>query len=154
MTNKVQTELREELKDAMRKRDQDRVDVIRQVETEVSVAKTAPGFKGEVDDALYRRVIAAYCKKMEKAKQEYDQLGDRGREMASKLGFELTYLARWLPQKLSEEETRELVRRAIAELGVAGPKSLGKVVGHIMKQGLPDLDGALVNRLAREELGG
>jgi uncharacterized protein len=148
----IKDELRNELKDAMRQHDQRRLDVIRQVETELSMARTAPGFKGEVDDALYRQVIAAYCKKMDKAREEYAALGPRAQEMAEKLAFEVQYLSRWVPKKLGEEETRALVRQTIAELGVTDPKQAGKVVGQLMKTRKDDLDGGLVNRIAREEL--
>lgn len=148
----IRDELRNELKEAMRLRDQRRLDVIRQVETELSVAKSAPGFKGEVNDALYQQVIAAYVKKMDKARQEYQQLGERGQEMANKLSFEIEYLNRWLPQKLNEEETRSLVRQSIAELGISDAKQVGRLVGHLMKARGGDLDGALVNRIAKEEL--
>jgi uncharacterized protein YqeY len=148
----IKDELRNELKDAMRRRDQRRLDVIRQVESELSVARTAPGFKGEVDDALYIQVITSYVKKMDKARQEYEGLGERAQEMAQKLAFETEYLARWLPRKLSEEETRALVRQAAAELGITDPKQAGKLVGHLMKARGKDLDGALVNRVARDEL--
>ncbi len=54
----IKEELAAELRDAMRQRDTRRLNVIRQVETEVSVARAAPGFRGEVDDALYQQVIA------------------------------------------------------------------------------------------------
>jgi hypothetical protein len=149
----MRDELRQELKDAMRQKDQRRVNAIRQVETEVATAKTAPGFKGEVDDQLYRQVIGAYVKKMEKARAEYEGLGECGREMADQLAFETEYLSRWLPRKLSEEETRQLVRQARDELGISDPKQAGRLVGHLMKSRRDDLDGALVNRIAREELG-
>ncbi len=149
----IREELAAELRDAMRAKDARRRDVIRQIETEVTKAKTAPGFSGEVDDDLYRTVIASYVKKMTKARDEYEALGDRGREMAEKLAWEIEYLSRWMPQTLDEAATRDLVREAIAELGVAGdPKAVGRVVGHLMKS-RRDLDGATVNRIAREELG-
>jgi len=148
----IQEELRAELKAAMRQRDQARLDAIRQVESELAVVKSAPGFKGEVDDALYQQVIATYVKRMDKARKEYEELGPRGEEMAQKLAFEVDYLSRWLPRKLSEEDTRVLVREAIAELGVSDPKQVGKLVGHLMKSRGGELDGAIVNRLAREEL--
>jgi uncharacterized protein len=147
----IRDELRGELKDAMRGKDQRRLDVIRQVETELAVAKAAPGFEGEVDDELYRQVIAAYAKKMEKAREEYAALGPRAQEMAEKLRYEVEYLARWLPHKMGEEETRALVAAAVQGLGVSDPKQAGKVVGHVMKS-QQGLDGALVNRLVRELL--
>lgn len=130
----IQQEIRSEMKDALRARDQLRLDVLRQVETEVSNAKTAPGFSGSVDDDLYRKVIGAYVKRMSKALDEYANLGERASEMVKKLSFEVSYLERWLPRKLDERRTRELVREAIAELGVSGPQAVGRVTGHVIKQ--------------------
>ena len=149
----IKEALATELKDAMKARDARRRDVIRMIDTEVTLARSAPGFKGEVDDDLYRRVIAAYAKKMEKAKVEFEEAGDRGAAMAEKLGWEVAYLSRWLPAKLDEESTAALVRSAIAVLGVAGdPKASGRVIGQIMKAHKDEVDGALVNRLVAEAL--
>jgi len=129
------------------------MDVIRQVETEVARARTEPGFRGEVDDALYQRVIAGYCKKMDKARLEFVAAGERGRAQAEKLAFEIEYLARWQARTLDEATTRDLVRAAIAELGAADPRMTGRVIGHVMKAAGGTVDGTLVNRLVREELG-
>jgi len=149
----IHEELAAELKDAIRARDRRRMDVIRQVETEVARARTEPGFRGEVDDALYQRVISAYCKKMEKARLEFEAAGERGRPQAEKLAWEIEYLGRWQPRTLDEAATRELVRAVIAELGAADPKMAGRVIGQVMKAAAGPIDGALVNRLVREELG-
>jgi uncharacterized protein YqeY len=98
-------------------------------------------------------VIGSYVKKMDKTRQEYLELGERGEAMAAKLGFEVEYLSRWLPKKLDEETTRALVRAAIEELGVASDeKAAGRVTGHLMKQHGKDLDGAMVSQVVREEL--
>jgi len=148
----VQDELQAEYRDAMKERDRERIDTIRNLESEVSRVKTAPGFSGDVDDELYLSVIRSYTKKMDKARREYLDLGERGADQAAKLGFEVDYLSRWLPQQLDEEETRAIVRAAIAELGADDPKMAGRVIGHIMKSGHEGLDGGTVNRLVREEL--
>ena len=148
----IQEELAGELREAIRAGDTPRRNVIRQIETEVAVAKAAPGFKGAVDDDLYSRTIVSYVKKMDKARQEFVALGDRGAAQAAKLEYEVDYLSRWMPQLAGEEETRALVKAAIAELGVDDPKMAGRVTGHVMKSG-SGLDGGLVNRLVREELG-
>lgn len=149
----IQEQMTTELRDAMKQKDALRRDVIRQVQTEVSTARSQPDFSGEVDDELYQQVIASYVKKMDKSREEYAALGERGEAMADKLAFEVEYLSRWLPEKLDEEGTRRLVVAAIAELGVAGEeKAAGRVTGHLMKTHGADLDGGLVNRLVREEL--
>jgi uncharacterized protein YqeY len=148
----IREELAEELRVAMRAKDAPRRDVIRQIETEVAVARSQPGFTGDLDDDLYRQVIGSYVKKMSKTREEYLEIGERGEAMAEKLRYEVEYLSRWLPQKLDEEGTRGLVREAIEELGVSDEKAAGQVTGHVMKQHGKDLDGALVSRIVREEL--
>ncbi len=149
----IREELSAELQDALKTSDRNRKDVIRAIETEVSRAKAEPGFEGDIDDDLYRDVIASYVKKMSKARLEYDEMGERGEEMAAKLEFETEYLSRWLPETLDEAATKDLVYQAITELSVPDPKQTGRVVGHIMKDHKGEVDGALVNRLVREALG-
>lgn len=149
----IKEQLSQELKDAMKAKDVNRRDVIRMIESEVSLAKSAAGFKGEINDDLYRQVIASYSKKMDKARAEYLDLGPRGDEMARKLGWEVDYLSRWLPTKLDQESTDALVRETVAELGVAGdPEAAGRVIGHIMKNHKDEVDGGLVNRLVAAAL--
>ena len=149
----IKEELSAELIDAMKARDARRRDVIRMVETEVTLARSAPGFQGEIDDDLYRKVIASHAKKMDKAKAEFEAAGERGAAMAEKLGWEVEYLSRWLPKKLDEESTAVLVRSTIEALGVArDPKASGRVIGQIMRTHKDEVDGALVNRLVAETL--
>jgi uncharacterized protein YqeY len=115
----IKDELAAELKDAMLSKDAPRRDVIRQIQTEVSVATSDQGFGGGADDDLYEKVIGSYVKKMDKSREEYEGYGERGAAMAAKLGYEVDYLRRWLPQTLDEAATRQLVTDAIADLGVA-----------------------------------
>ncbi len=147
----IRDELHDELKDAMRAPDRNRIDVVRQIKTEIGRAVTAPGFKGEADDELYRKTIAAFAKKMGKALAEYESYGDRGAEAAAKLRFEVEYLERWLPKAPSTEQVASMVETAVQELGAADMKAMGRVMGHVMKQH-PGLDGSVVSRLVRARL--
>ena len=149
----IATELAAELKDAMLKKDARRRDVIRQVQTEITVARSAPGYDESKDDAVVQGVIESYSKRMQKSVAEYEGYGERGADMADKLKFEVRYLSQWMPQRLDEAATRALIESKIAELGVAGDeKSAGRVTGTIMKDHKDEVDGALVNRLVRELL--
>ena len=73
--------------------------------------------------------------------------------MARKLGWEVEYLAQWLPTKLDPAATEALVEATISELGVGGdPKAAGRVIGQIMKNHREDVDGALVKELVTAAL--
>lgn len=149
----IKEQLATELKEAMKQKDVRRRELIRIIDTEVALVRSAPGFTGEIDDDLYRQVIASYSKKMEKARQEYVGLGERGAAMAEQLRWEVEYMSRWLPKKLDEAATSELVAAAISELGVEGePKAAGRVIGAIMRNHKDEVDGAIVNRLVAAAL--
>jgi len=147
----IQEQLAAEQKAAMKSGDRATLNVIRQIQSEVAVAKAAPGFDGDVDDDLYLATIATYVKRMDKARNEYADLGERGRDQAEKLAFEIDYLSAYLPQKLDEAATRSVVDQTIADLGATDPKMTGQVIGAVMKSG-EDLDGALVARLVKDAL--
>ena len=150
----IKQQLSEELKEAMKSGDKERRDVIRMIESEISLAKSAPGFRGQVDDDLYRQVMSGYSKKMDKARAEYLELGPRGEEMARKLAWEVGFLAKWLPTRLDQQSTEALVQATISELGATGdPRAAGRVIGHIMKNHKDAVDGGLVSRLVAAALG-
>lgn len=149
----VHEELTLEQREGMKLGDKAKVNAIRQVETEVSVMRSAKGFDTTLEeDDVYRAVISSYVKKMEKARREYVALGAAGQEHAEKLAFEVEYLSGWLPDDAVDEDAmRVIVREAVVELGVTDPKMAGRVTGHVM-QSHAELDGSAVNRLVREEL--
>lgn len=149
----IQERLMADQTTAMKAGDKPTLNAIRSVQAEVSAAKSAPGFGGQVDDDLYVATIATYVKRISKSRSEYDAMGDRGAEQAAKLAFEIDYLDQFLPATLGEEETRALVTEKVAELGATADTPPGRVIGAVMQSG-EDLDGALVNRLVREALEG
>jgi uncharacterized protein YqeY len=136
---------------AMRSKDKATLNAIRSVQAEVATAKAAPGFTGEVDDDLYIRTISTYVKRITKSRAEYETMGERGTEQVDLLTFEIDYLDRYLPTTLDEAATRDLIVAAIAEVGADENTPAGKVIGAVMRSG-ESLDGALVNKIVREEL--
>lgn len=151
----IKDQLKDELKDAMRNGDDRRRNVIRLVESEADKLRTAPDFDGELDDDFYIRVIDGFVKRNRKSLEEYAELGDEGQDTVRKLQWENEYLSRWLPDKLSPEETLILVRASIAELGADDPKDVGRVIGHVMKShpNKDQLDGSMVSQIVRAALG-
>ena len=78
------------LKEAMKAKDKPKLDAIRQIQTEIAKKKSEKG--EEVNDELVLGVISSYVKKMAKAVEEYQSLGDKGVEMANKIQFEIDKL--------------------------------------------------------------
>ncbi|HEY8514652.1 MAG TPA: GatB/YqeY domain-containing protein [Candidatus Binatia bacterium] len=150
----IEQDLDARLKQALRDKDQATLDVVRMIKSKVQERRTAKGFSGEVDDALLLDVMAAYRKQLQKAAEEYEKAGERGREALEKLRFEIDFVSQYLPKTMSEDELRALVRERIAALGVSDPKQVGRLVGDVMKTHKGKVEAADVKRVAEEILAG
>ncbi len=149
----IQEQLQSDQVTAMRAKDKATLNAIRSIQAEVAAAKSAPGFSGEVDDTLYESTIATYVKRITKSRDDYLAMGERGEAQAATLTYEIDYLSAFLPTKLDEAATRDLVARVMADLGADATTPAGQVIGAVMRSG-EDLDGATVNRVVREALEG
>jgi uncharacterized protein YqeY len=91
---------------------------------ELRTAATKPD-----DDALVIEVL----QKMVKQRRESIQLFEQGGrpEKAADEKAELAVIEEFLPQQLSETETRAAIEAIKAETGAAGVKDMGKVMGEL-----------------------
>jgi uncharacterized protein YqeY len=137
------------LKEAMKSKEKTKLDAIRQVQTEVAKKKAEKG--EEATDELVLGVITSYVKKMKKAVEEYESLGDRGVEMAEKIQGEIDFLSTWLPKQLSDEEVAKIVNEVLSEMGDVDMAQMGKIIGAVMAKA-DGLDGSLVSKIVREKI--
>ena len=150
----IEQELRDELKAAMLAKDVLRREVVREIITQATKKKSEPGFSGDTDDQFYLDVMASFVKKSEKVVAEYKGYGDRGAEMVGKLTWEIEYVSRWLPEKMSTAAVTDLVKGIVGDLGVSGdPKAIGRVIGLVMKDHKDVVDGGELSQIVRQELG-
>ena len=137
------------LKDAMKAKDKPKLDAIRQIQTEIAKKKAEKG--EEVNDDLVLGVISSYVKKMIKAVEEYQSLGDRGQERAEKIQFEIDFLSTYLPEQLSDEEVEKIVDEVLSELGDVDISQMGRVIGAVMAKG-DGIDGSIVSKIVKDKL--
>ena len=99
-----------------------------------------------------QRAIATLSKQRVEAIELYRQ-GKRD-DLAQKEEAELTVLKRFLPQQLSEDEVKDLIRATIVEASASGIQDLGKVMKLVMPKVSGRSDGKRVNELAKALLSG
>ena len=148
----IEAQIGDLLKEAMRSKDLQTADCIRMIKTKHMERRTAAGFKGPLDDALWVDVIASYQKQLRKSREEYAGLGEKGASFLPQIDFEIEFCARFLPKLAGDDETRAVVKDAIARLGITDPKQAGRVVGDVMKTNKGKLDPGAVKRIAEAEL--
>jgi uncharacterized protein YqeY len=98
------------------------------------------------------KTISSLCKQRQDS-IDYFRKGGRD-DLVEKEETELGILRGFLPQGLTEEEVRALIRSSIDEVGAKGVQDLGKVMKQIMPKIAGRAEGRRVNELAREMLGG
>jgi len=94
-----------------------------------------------------QRTIATLCKQRTEAIDLYRK--GRRDDLAQKEEAELVVLKRFLPQPLSEDEVKSLIRATIAEASAKGIQDLGKVMKLVMPKVSGRSDGKRVNELAK-----
>ena len=149
----IDVQLNDLLKEAMRAKDSRTTDCIRMIKTKHMERRTAAGFKGPLDDALWLDVITAYQKQLRKSREEYAAIGARGADAIPQLDFEINFCARFLPKAATDDEVRAIVRETVVRLGLSDPKASGRLVGEIMKAHKGKVDPSAVKRIVDEELG-
>lgn len=97
-------------------------------------------------------VVFNEVKKRKEAIELYEK-GDR-QELADKEKKEAEILQKYLPEQLTEEEVKKLVKEAIAKVGAKEQKDMGKVMAELMPQVKGKADGGLVSKVVKELLAG
>lgn len=146
MASPLKTRLQNDLNDARRARDKVRTIVLSSTLAEVRNQEIAVG--SEADDELVIRVVS---KAMKQRRDAAEQMRAGGREeLAQKEETEQRVLAVYLPEGLTEDEVRAMVREILA----GGAEGMGAVMGQLMPRLKGRFDGGAANRLVREELAG
>ena len=141
--------LTEDLKLAMKARDQLRMDVIRMIKA--AVLNKEVEIKKDLDDAEMSRIMTTMIKQRKESVEQYEK-GQRT-ELAAKERQEISIIESYLPNPLSAEELDRTVAAVIRETGASSAKDMGAVMKVVMVQlaGQP-VDGKHVSDLVRSKL--
>ena len=144
----LKEQLTADMKEAMKNKEKDRLAVIRMVRGAIR-QQEIDGQKelGEED------VIAVISKEVKMRRDSIEDFKKGGRDdLVAAAEAEIAILMEYLPQQLSEDEVRNLVKEAIAASGAASPKDMGKVMKELMPKVKGRADGKLVNEIVKELL--
>lgn len=76
------------------------------------------------------------------------------KDLVEKEQKELEILQKYLPEQLSEEELKKLVRGAVEKVGAKEIKDMGRVMAELMPKVKARADGGLVSKIIKELLAG
>lgn len=144
----VRERLVEEMKEAMKSRDEIRLSAIRLVRSTVKNREIEK--RRELDEQEIIEVISALVKQR---RESIRMFRDAGREeLVAKEERELDVLLSFLPAQLSPEEIRSFVDQAVAGTGASSPADMGRVMKALLPMVAGKADGKLVSELVKQAL--
>jgi uncharacterized protein YqeY len=148
--NQLKDQLRADLTNAMRSRDQVRLRTLRMALTSITNEEVAGAAVHELSDADVLKVLTREAKKRREAAEAFAAAGRD--EQAAAERAEGDVLAGYLPAQLPDEELARLVTAAIAETGAAGPRAMGQVMKAVTPHVAGRADGGRVSAEVRRQL--
>jgi uncharacterized protein len=139
----LEAQLTADMKAAMKSGEKEKLQTIRMVLSDVKNRDLMPGKPSP------ESLVEAYAKKLKKSAEEYQKIGKT--ETVDALKREIAIVEAYLPKKLDESATRELVDAFLAS-GQYNAKQTGQATGLFMKQHGSQVDPGVASKLIRDKL--
>lgn len=142
----IKEQLAADLKAAMKEKNTIKKDTVQMVRAAV-LQKEKDG-KLVLDDDGVVEIIAKEVKSRKDVLPDYEKSGRD--DLIAKINEEIAILLDYLPEQLSEDELRSIVKDAITETGASSMTDMGKIMAVVMPKIKGKADGKAVNALVRE----
>ena len=144
----LKTQLTEDMKTAMRAKDQVSLSTIRLINAAIKQFEVDE--RTEADDAKVISILTKMVKQRKDSAKIYTEAGRQ--DLADKENAEIEILNRYLPQMMSAEEIKTVVEAVIAETCASGMADMGKVMGVLKTRLAGKADMGEVNKILKAAL--
>ncbi|KRG14980.1 GatB/YqeY domain-containing protein [Lederbergia galactosidilytica] len=141
--------LNEDMKQAMKSKEKDRLSVVRMLKAAIQNEAIKLGKKQLTEDEELT-VLSREVKQRKDSLHEFEKAGRD--DLVTKIQSELVFVQEYMPTQLSEEEVEAIVAEAIAETKASSKADMGKVMGVLMPKVKGKADGSLVSKLVQKHL--
>ena len=145
----VQDQITNDIKEAMKARNVDKLAALRAVKSAIMLEATKDGNTIVADD-ISLQIIATLVKQRKDSSVIFTE--QNRPDLAVDEINQLAYLEEYLPTQMGEEEVRSVVKEVIAQVGASSPSEIGKCMGPLMGRLNGKADGSLISKLVKEEL--
>ena len=147
--NTLKGQIQEDVKSAMRARDQKRLTALRLITAAIKQVEVDKRI--EMDD---QAVLAVLDKMVKQRRDSLEQYQTAGRDdLAAQEEFELELISVYLPEALSADELAALIKQAVADTGASSIRDMGTVMNKLREQVQGRADMKAVSNAVKEQLG-
>ena len=141
-------------KDAMKAKETARLSTLRLITAAIKDREIAARGDGSDHDGLSEADLTAILSKMVKQRQESARAYEEGGriELAEREQDEIAVIQSYLPRQLDEAETRAAIDKAIASLGAASIRDMGRVMAELRAQYAGQMDFGAVGQMVKDRL--
>ena len=141
--------LQEDIKEAMKARDQEKLLALRTLSSDIKKIAIDAGRRDPSDED----VLAAVARAIKQREDSADQFRNAGRdELAERESAQVAWIRAYQPVQLTEDEIRAIVSEVVSETGASSKKDMGKVMAALMPRVKGKADGKLVQSVANSLL--
>lgn len=137
----------DELKNAMRAKDEAGLRTLRAIKAAIIIEKTAEGASGEITEAMELKMLQKLAKQRKDSLEIFEK--QNREDLAAKEREELAIIERFLPQQMNSEELKAAVSAIIAQVGATSAADMGKVMGVASKQLAGKTDGKAISEMVK-----
>ena len=142
--------INEDIKAAMFAKDAKKLEALRAIKSGLLILKTGKGSTGEIPEDLEMGLLKKLVKQRKESAAIYR---DKDRpELAEEEEFQAGIIEAYLPEQISGDELREIVKTIITDTGAESMKDMGKVMGMAAKQLAGKADNKEISGIVRELL--
>ena len=142
-------QIQEDVKSAMRARDQKRLTALRLITAAIKQVEVDQRI--EMDDTA---VLAVLDKMVKQRRDSLEQYQSAGRDdLAAQEKFELDLIANYLPEALSMEELSALIKQAVLDTGASSMRDMGAVMNKLRDKVQGRADMKAVSNAVKNQLG-
>lgn len=135
---------------AMKAKDKDRLEALRNIKKVFIEAKTAPGANDTLDNAVALKILQKLAKQGNDSAALYKS--QNRADLAEAELAQVAVIESYLPKPLSLEEIETAVKDIISQTGATSIKDIGKVMGASNKQLAGRADGKTISDIVKKLL--
>ena len=151
----IREELKKQLVEAMKAKDDKKTATIRLINAAIKQKDIEARPSGKTDGIDDAAVLSLMQSMIKQRRESIDMYQKGGREdLAAAEQAEIDIIQAFLPQQMSEDEVRAVIKEIIEQTGAASIKDMGKVMGALRGKYAGQMDFGIASNLIKEALAG
>ena len=148
MASELKTRLLNDIKDAMRARDSQRLGVLRLIHAEIKQIEIDS--RQDLDDTGVLQVLEKMLKQRRDSHSQFEAA--RRKDLADQETYEIGIIGDYMPPALDETELLSIIDSVLSETAATGMRDMGKVMGLLKAKVQGRADMAAVSAIVKQRL--